>query len=212
MDAVLLSNFVQIKKSAKIVDLGCGNGIISILLSGKTEASSITGIEIQADVANMAQRSVELNQIGDRVRIINADLKDAPALLGLSSMDTVVTNPPYRTSGCGIVNPDDTKAIARHEILCNLEDVIKASKALLKPGGKFFMVHRPDRLVDILCLLRQYKMEPKRIRFVHPRKDTPPNMVLVEALRDGNAYVKVEKPLYLYDGDGYSKEVMSVYS
>jgi tRNA1Val (adenine37-N6)-methyltransferase len=212
MDAVLISNFVQIKKGAKIADLGCGNGIISILLSGKTEASSITGIEIQADVANMAQRSVILNQIDDRVRIINSDLKDVPALLGLSSMDAIVTNPPYRTSGCGIVNPDDTKAIARHEILCTLEDVIKTSKALLKPGGKFFMVHRPDRLVDIICLLRQYKMEPKRIRFVHPREDTPPNMVLVEALRDSKAYVKVEKPIYIYDGDRYSEEVMDFYN
>lgn len=212
MDAVLLSAFACIKKGSEIADLGCGNGIISILLAGKTEASGITGIEIQEKVAEMAQRSIEMNQLGDRVKIITADLKNAPEILGLSSMDVVVTNPPYRTKDCGIANPDDTKAVSRHEILCTLEDVIQTSKKLLKPGGRLFMVHRPDRLVDLICLLRQYDMEPKRLRLVHPRIGAEPNMVLVEALRGGGKYIKVEKPLYIYEeGERYSKEVLSIY-
>lgn len=212
MDAVLLSGFVKIKKGATVADLGCGTGIISILLAGKTEAESIIGIEIQEKVAEMAQRSIKMNQLEDRVRIINADIKDAPEFLGLSSVDVVVTNPPYRTKNCGMENPDDVKAISRHEILCTLEDILNASKKLLKPGGKLFMVHRPDRLVDLICLLRQNAMEPKRLRFVHPRPGAAPNMILVEALRDGGKYLKVEKPLYIYEeGNKYSKEVLDIY-
>jgi len=212
MDAVLLSAFAKIEKGSTISDLGCGTGIISILLAGKTEAESIIGIEIQEKIAEMAQRSVEMNQIGDRVKIINADLKNAPEILGLSSMDAVVTNPPYRTKDCGMENPDDTKAISRHEILCTLEDVMIASKKLLKPGGKMFMVHRPDRLVDIICLLRQNSMEPKRLRFVHSKTETAPKMILIEALRGGGKHLKVEKPLYIYEeGTRYSQEILDIY-
>lgn len=212
IDAVLLSSFIRLKKGSKVTDLGCGTGIISILLSGKTEAASITGMEIQPDVAEMADRSVQMNGIRDRVRIVNADLKQAPELLGLSSMDAVVTNPPYRTKGCGMVNPDDAKAISRHEILCTLEDIIKVSRDLLKPGGKLFMVHRPDRLVDIIYGLRNYKLEPKKIRFVHPRISTPPNLVLIEALRGGNPHLKIDKPLVIYDGESYTEEIKKIYN
>ncbi|MGE5329938.1 MAG: tRNA1(Val) (adenine(37)-N6)-methyltransferase [Deltaproteobacteria bacterium] len=212
MDAVLLSGFAKVRKDSKVVDLGCGTGIISILIAGKTEASSITGVELQEPVAEMAQRSIEMNQIGDRVKIINADLKAAPEILGLSSMDAVVTNPPYRTKDCGMENPDDVKAISRHEVCCTLEDVIVASKKLLKPGGKLFMVHRPDRLADIIYLLRQNSLEPKRLQFVHPRPQAAPNMILVEALRSGGKHLKVEKPLYIYEeGTKYSKEVLNIY-
>ncbi|MGE5472789.1 MAG: tRNA1(Val) (adenine(37)-N6)-methyltransferase [Ignavibacteriales bacterium] len=212
MDAVLLSGFAKIKKGARVVDLGCGTGVISILLAGKTEAESIVGIEIQEKVANMAQRSVIMNQIDKRVKIINTDLKQGPEILGLSSMDAVVSNPPYRTKNCGMENPDDAKAISRHEILCTLEDVIIASKKLLKPGGKLFIVHRPDRLVDLICLLRKNDIEPKRLRFVHSRPEIAPNMVLVEALRGGGKHLKVEKPLYIYEeGTRYSQEVLEIY-
>lgn len=212
IDAVLLSSFAQIKKGSKVADLGCGTGIISILLSGKTEASRITGIEIQSEVAGMAQRSVAMNGIQEKVTIINADLKEAPKLLGLSSMDAVVTNPPYRTKGCGMTNPYDAKAVSRHEILCSLEDIIRVTRDILKPGGKLFMVHRPDRLADIMYYLRQYKLEPKRLRFVHPRKELPPSLVLLEALRGGNPHLKVEKPLIIYDEGKYTQEIMEIYN
>ncbi len=212
IDAVLLSSFVQVKKGSKVADLGCGTGIISILLSGKTEAASITGMEIQPDVAEMADRSVQMNGIQDRVRIVNADLKQAPELFGLSSMDAVVTNPPYRTKGCGMVNPDNAKAISRHEILCSLEDIVRVSRDLLKPGGKLFMVHRPDRLTDIIYGLRNYKLEPKKIRFVHSQISTPPNLVLIEALRGGNPHLKIDKPLIIYDGEAYMEEIKKIYN
>ena len=212
IDAILLSSFVHVKKGAKVADLGCGTGIISIMLSGKTEASSISGIEIQPEVAEMADRSVKLNHLQEKVRIINADLKEVPALLGLSSMDAVVTNPPYRTEGCGIVNSDDAKAISRHEILCKLEDIIRVTKSILKPAGKIFMVHRPDRLVDIICQLRNYNLEPKRLRFVHPRVGEKPNLILIEALRGGNAHLRVEAPLYIYEGNKYTEEVKNMYN
>jgi tRNA1(Val) A37 N6-methylase TrmN6 len=208
IDAVILSNFVNVKKNASVVDLGCGNGIISILLAGKTQASSIVGIEIQPEVAELAARSILLNRLEDRVKIIQGDIKDAPTFLGLSSVDVVVTNPPYRTNGCGLVNPDSTKAIARHEILCSLEEVITSSKSILSPGGKLFMVHRPDRLVDIICNLRKHDLEPKRLRFVHPYIDKAPNLVLIEASRGGNAHMKVEKPLVIYKSQNeYTEEI-----
>ena len=212
MDAVLISSFAKIKKGTVVADLGCGTGIISILLSKKTQASSIIGVEIQSDAADMAERSIRMNSIQDRVRIINADIKEVPLLLGRSSMDAVVTNPPYRTCGCGIINPDDVKAVARHEIMCTLEDIIRTTKDILKPGGKLFMVHRPDRLADIMWSLRNYKLEPKKLRFVHPRIGTAPNLILIEALRGGNAYLKVEKPLYIYEGNEYSQEIKEIYN
>lgn len=211
IDAVLLSHFARIKKGWKVADLGCGTGIISILLSGRTEASSITGIEIQTDVAEMADRSIQMNGIQDRVRILNADLKDAPSILGLSAMDAVVTNPPYRTKGCGIINPDNVKAVSRHEILCTLDDIIKVSQKILKPGGTLFMVHRPDRLADIICTLRNNVLEPKRLRFVHPHKDKPPSLVMIEALRGGNPHIRVEKPLIIYEEEGYTEEIKEIY-
>ncbi len=211
IDAVLLTGFARIRKGWKAADLGCGTGIISILLAGKTEASHITGIEIQPEAADMADRSVRLNGVQNRVRIINADLKEAPSVLGVFSMDAVVTNPPYRTKGCGIVNPDDAKAVARHEILCSLGDIVEASRALLKPGGSLFMVHRPDRLVDIISGLRSCGIEPKRMRFVHPHKDKPPMLVLIEALKGGKPYMKVEKPLIIYEESKYTEEVMQIY-
>lgn len=213
IDAVLLANFAQahIKKGTKVVDLGCGTGVIAILLAGKTQASSIIGIEIQNEVAEMADRSIQMNGIQDRVRIINADLKEAPDLVGISSVDVVVANPPYKAKGCGIVNPSDKKAIARHEILCTLEDVIKSAGAVLKPRGKLFMVHRPDRLVDIMWYLRNYGLEPKRLRFVYPRVEEPPILILIEGLKDGNPYMKIEKPLIIFDGNEYTEEVKKMY-
>lgn len=212
VDAVLLSNFTDIRKNDAVIDLGTGSGIIPILLAGKTGAGRITGLEIQPDMCEMAERSVMLNNLGDRVRIFNGDIKNSIEYFGPSSFNVVVTNPPYISKGGGLLNPSDTKAVSRHEILCTLEDVIKTGARLLAPGGRFAMVHKPERLVDILCLMRQYCIEPKFLRFVHPSPYKKPDMLLIKGARDGNPELKVLAPLYVYDARGdYSDEIKEIY-
>lgn len=192
IDAVMLSNFVHCEEGANVVDLCTGNGIIPVLLSAKIPANKIIGIEIQEEVANLAKENVHYNKLQDKLSIINDDLKNMPDFLGKSKFDVVTCNPPYRNAGCGVVNNATTKAIARHEILCSLEDVIYVSAMLLKPLGKFFMIHRPDRLCDILCCMREYKIEPKIIQFVQPDIDTKPTHVLIEGVYGGKMHMKVE--------------------
>lgn len=212
VDAVLLANFADVRDNARVVDLGTGTGIIPILLAGKTEAKEIIGLEIQRDMALMAQRSVKLNTLEGRVTIMEGDIKQSISLLGKGNYDVVVSNPPYMNSGGGLVNPKDTKAISRHEILCTLEDVIASGAALLKPSGQFAMVHRPERIVDILCLMRQYKLEPKYLRFVHPYPHKKANMILVKGVKGGRAHLKMLPPLYVFDKDGqYSEEIDNIY-
>lgn len=212
LDAVLLANFADVKKGNSVIDLGTGTGIISILLAGKTEASSIVGLEIQEDMAEMAGRSVKMNCLEDRVKIVCGDIKESVNLFGASSFDVVVTNPPYMNRGGGIINLSDTKAISRHEILCTLEDVIKSASKLLVPGGQFAMVHRPDRLADIIWLMRNYSIEPKYIRFVHPSPYKKPNLILIKGSRQGRPQLKMLDPLYVYDENGkYSKEINEIY-
>lgn len=212
VDAVLLANFAQVRKGQRVADLCTGTGIIPILLAGKTEAGEIVGIEIQKDMAEMASRSIKLNKIEDRIKIINEDIKNALSLYGKESFDAVTVNPPYKHWGSGIINPDDLKAVSRHEIKCTLEDVISVSSALLKNNGRFFMVHRPERIVDIIYLMRLYKVEPKRIRFIHPYPDKKPNLLLIEGLKYGKPFLKFMDPLYVYDGKGnYTKEINDIY-
>lgn len=212
IDAVLLANFPNVKKGDMILDLGTGTGIIPILLSAKTEAKHITGIEIQPYLAEMAQRSVKLNNIEEKVTIINEDLKNATNFLPLSSYDIITCNPPYKTNQTGLINSSCSKAIARHEIKCCLEDIIKISGKLLKVGGKLCMIHRPNRLPDIICLMRKYKIEPKKLRFVYPKKNKPPSMILIEGARYGGVEFTVQKPLFIYEDDGnYCKEINEIY-
>ena len=212
VDAVLLADFAGVRKGDRVIDLGTGTGIIPILLSGKTQASSITGLEIQQEMAEMAARSVELNGLEGRVAVVCGDIKNSIELFGPSSFDAVVTNPPYMNRGGGLVNPSDAKAVARHEILCSLEDVIRAGSRLLVPGGQFSMVHRPERLVDILCLMRNYNIEPKFLRFVHPSPYRKPNLILIKGTRGGNPQLKMMEPLYVYDDNGnYSEEIDRIY-
>lgn len=212
VDAVILSNFLSVKKNDDVIDLGTGTGIIPILLAGKTEAKSITGLEIQSDMAEMAKRSVLLNSQCDRVKIVCGDIKESIEQFGSSRFNCVVTNPPYMSVGRGLVNPSDTKSIARHEILCSLEDIIRVSSRLLVPGGQFAMVHRPQRLVDILYLMRHYKIEPKFLRFVHPSPYKRANLVLIKGFRGGNPELKMMEPLYVYDESGkFSKEIDEIY-
>jgi tRNA1Val (adenine37-N6)-methyltransferase len=212
IDAVILANFADVKKGQSVIDLGTGNGIISILIAGKTQAASVTGLEIQPDVADMAARSVELNNLNERVKIVCGDIKNSIEYFGASRFDVVVTNPPYMKGGGGLKNPSDSKAIARHEVLCTLHDVIRVSSKLLVPGGQFAMVHRPERLADIIYLMRTYGIEPKFLRFVYPSPYKKANLLLIKGTRGGKPFLKMMEPLYVYDESGnYSKEIDEIY-
>lgn len=212
MDAVLLSDFADIKKHSKVVDLGTGTGIIPLLLWAKRKPSIVYGIEIQKEVAEMAKRSILLNGLEESIKILNADMLRLDGVLEFNSFDAVVTNPPYIESNGGIVNPHGNKALSRHEISCCLEDVIKTAAKLLKQYGSFYMIHRPYRLVDIMALMRQYKLEPKKMRLIHPRKGEKPNMVLIKGVKLGNPELTVEPPLYIYDqATQYTEDIYKIY-
>lgn len=212
MDAVLLAGFAVAKEGSTVLDMGTGTGILPILMEARTKAAHLTGLEIQEESADMARRSVALNGLEDKITIVTGDIKEAGSLFDAASFDVITCNPPYMIGQHGLVNPEDAKAIARHEILCTLEDVIGQAARLLRPGGNFFMVHRPFRLADIIALLRQYRLEPKRMQFVYPFVDKEPNMVLVEANRGGKPRMKVEKPLIIYKEPGvYMPEIYELY-
>lgn len=212
MDAVLLTGFVRIPKGGRVLDLGCGNGVIPILLSAKTDGDCFTGLEIQEDIADMARRSVRYNKLEDRVHIITGDIREASSHFEAASFDVVTTNPPYMTNAHGLTNMEGHKAAARHELLCSLEDVVRESSRALKPGGHFFMVHRPFRLSEIMNTMTAYALEPKRMRLVYPYADREPNMVLLEGVRGGNSGMVVEKPLIVYeDVNRYTDEVRELY-
>lgn len=212
MDAVLLSGFAKVKSGETVLDLGTGTGIIPILLEAKTQGSHFTGLEIQEESADMAERSVALNGIEKKIDIVNGDIKEASKIFGGATFNVVTTNPPYMTEHHGLQNPDAPKAIARHELKCTLEDVIRESAKVLMPGGRFYMVHRPRRLNEIINLMTNYRIEPKRIRFVHPFVDREANMILVEGLRGGRSMMKIEPPLIVYKEQGvYTDEIHQIY-
>ncbi len=212
VDAVLLSEFANIKKNFRVIDLCTGTGIVPFLILGKYEPKEIVGIEVQEEIAEMANRSTVLNNVENKIKFINRDLKDIEFLKQLGRFDALTVNPPYKLNNSGIVNPSDKLAIARHEVLCTLEDVIATSRILLKDNGRMYMVHRPERLADILTLMRKYKIEPKRIRMVHPNTKKSPNIVLIEGQRDGGKFLKWDPPLYVYNDNGeYSDEINKIY-
>jgi tRNA1Val (adenine37-N6)-methyltransferase len=212
VDAVLLANFADIKPGHHVIDLGTGTGIIPVLLAGKTKAQRIVGLEIQHEMAEMASRSVRFNELENRVEIVCGDLKNSVEMFGASKFNVVVSNPPYMNKGGGLLNPLDTKAISRHEIMCSLEDVIKVGSRLLVPGGQLAMVHRPERLVDVIFLMRTYRIEPKFIRFVHPSPYKKANLLLIKGTRNGNPQLKMMEPLYVYKENGeYSDQINEIY-
>ncbi|MDU5107743.1 MULTISPECIES: tRNA1(Val) (adenine(37)-N6)-methyltransferase [unclassified Clostridium] len=212
VDAVLLSNFANVKNKHRVVDLCTGTGIIPFLIQGKYKPKEIIGIEIQDDMVEMANRSSKYNELENVVKFVNADLKNLELLKTLGKFDVLTVNPPYKLNNSGIINPHDKLAIARHEILCNLEDVIIAARQLLKDNGRIFMVHRPERLIDIFELMRKHRIEPKRVQMIQPNTKKAPNIVLVEGQRDGGAYLKWETPIYVYNEDGtYTKEINRIY-
>lgn len=212
MDAVLLSGFAVVKPGEKAVDLGTGTGIIPILLEAKYEGEHYTGLEIQDEMAEMAARSVALNHLEEKVSIVKGDIKEASRLFGAASFDVVTSNPPYMNDAHGLKNPDIPKAIARHEVLCTLDDVAREAAKLLRPGGRFYLVHRPHRLIEIVTALTKYKLEPKRMKMVHPFVDKEANMVLIEAVRGGKSMIKVEAPIVVYETAGvYTREIYDIY-
>lgn len=212
MDAVLLSGFATVKEEETVLDLGTGTGIIPILLEAKTQGRHFSALEIQEESADMARRSVQLNDLQDKINVVTGDIKEASKIFGSAVFDVVTTNPPYMNNHHGLKNPNLPKAIARHEILCSLEDVIREGAKVLKPGGRFYMVHRPFRLAEIIRVLSEYKLEPKRMKLVHPFIDKEPNMVLMEAVKGGKPMVKVEKPLIIYKEPGvYMDEIYDIY-
>ncbi len=212
MDAVLLSGFAKVLEGETTIDLGTGTGIIPILLEAKTKGSHFTGLEIQEESADMARRSVAYNKLQDKIHIVTGDIKEASGIFKPASFDVVTTNPPYMNHNHGLVNPNMPKAIARHELLCTLEDVVRESARLLRPGGRLYMVHRPTRLVEIINMLTSYKLEPKRMRMVHPYINKEPNMVLIEAVRGGKSMLKMESPLIVYkEPNVYTEEIYEVY-
>lgn len=212
IDAVLLSYFANVKNKFEVIDLCTGTGIVPFLITGKYNPKRIVGLEIQDAMVDMAVRSAKLNLLQDKVGFIKGDLKDIKFIKSLGRFDVITVNPPYKLYNSGIVNLEDNIAIARHEISCNLEDVIIASRILLKDSGRLYMVHKPERLIDILSLMRKHKIEPKRIQMVHPNTKKPPNIVLIEGQRDGGQFLKWETPIYVYDENGnYSKDINLIY-
>ncbi|MBS6734594.1 MAG: tRNA1(Val) (adenine(37)-N6)-methyltransferase [Clostridiales bacterium] len=212
IDAVLLAGFARVKPGERVLDMGTGTGIIPILLKAKTPGEHFTGLEIQEESAQMARRSVVYNGLEKDIEIRTGNIREAAAIFGRASFSVVTCNPPYMTGSHGLVNPHLPKAIARHEVLCTLEDVISQAAQVLEPRGRFYMVHRPFRLAEIMGLMMKYQLEPKRMRLVYPYVDKEPNMVLIEGLLGGNPRITVEKPLIVYERPGvYTDEIREIY-
>ena len=212
MDAVLLSSYAKIRNRELALDLGTGTGILPILLEAKNEGEHYTGLEIQEESADMARRSVSHNGLEDKIDIVTGDIKEASGIFGAASFHVITTNPPYMIGEDGLKNEKEALYIARHEALCTLDDILRESARLLKPKGRFYMVHRPFRLPEILAKMSAYGIEPKRMRLVYPYIDKEPNMVLLEGLRGGRPRMQVEPPLIVYQKDGeYTEELMKIY-
>ena len=214
MDSVLLSDFAKnIKNNSFVLDLGTGTGIIPILLCGKTKLKKVIGVEIQEEVYNMAKKSIKLNNLENKFEIINKNILEINKNFEKNTFDVIVTNPPYKKNDSGIKNEDERKIISRHEVTASLEDFIKVSKDLLKDKGEFYMVHRPERLVDIFSLMRKYKIEPKLLKMVYPNKNKEPNLVLIKGIKNAKPFLKVEKNLYIYNEEGkYTEELLKIYN
>ncbi len=214
IDSVLITDFAkEIKKGANVIDLGTGTGIISLLLCKKTEINKIIGVEIQKEVADMAKRSIKLNKLEEKIKIINDNIKNIKDYINYNSYDAVITNPPYKKLNTGITNENRKRLISRHEVEATLEDFISIASKLLKNNGAFYMVHRPERLADIIENLRKYKLEPKKIRFVHSKEGQEANMILIKSVKGAKPFLKIERPMYVYNEEqNYTDEILEIYN
>ncbi|MBO5564471.1 MAG: tRNA1(Val) (adenine(37)-N6)-methyltransferase [Lachnospiraceae bacterium] len=212
IDAVLLSAYARAEEGEALLDLCTGTGVIPILLSAKTKAEKITGLEIWPESVELARKSVRLNGLTSRIEIIEGDVKEADRIFAPASFDVITCNPPYLKKEGGKTSAKDARAVARHEILCTFDDVARAAGTLLKPGGSFYLVHRPFRLPELFASLCKYRLEPKAMRLVHPYADHAPTMVLLRCVRDGRAELQIGAPLIVYEREGvYTKEVLEMY-
>lgn len=214
IDSVLLSDFAkEIRSKSIVLDLGTGNGVLGILLCGKTNLSKIYGVEIQEYIANIAQKSINLNKLNNRFEIINDNIKNLNSYFKNDSIDAIISNPPYKKDNSGLKNESQKKLIARHEITANLEDFISVSSKLLKSNGSLYMVHRPERLADLFYLLKKYKLEPKKLRFVQSFTNSKPKFFLIKATKNANSFLNVEQPLIIYNSDcSYTDEILKIYN
>ncbi|MEA3544604.1 MAG: tRNA1(Val) (adenine(37)-N6)-methyltransferase [Thermodesulfobacteriota bacterium] len=215
LDPILLARFVKLKKGARVVDLGTGCGILPLLLARLGDVEECTGIELQPGLADRAARNVELNSLGDRVRILRGDIRNIRDILPAGCADLVVSNPPYRQLGSGRIAPDDERAAARHEVTGGLADFVAAAGWLLKNGGSFSVVYLAERLPELITSMIARGIAPKRLRMVHPRKAEAAKMILLEGGKNGRPGLQIEKPLYIYrghgSGRGYTEEVLQMY-
>ena len=214
VDSILITDFSKrIKKNSIVMDIGTGTGVIAILLAAKTTASKIYAVEIQPDMADMAKRSVILNGLEKKVEVLNTNIKDILGYVNKNSIDVIVSNPPYKRINSGIKNTEKNKLISRHEVECNLEDITKKSKELLKDNGVIYMIHRPERIADVICSFRNNKLEPKNIRFVQSRINEAPKMFMIKAVKGAGEFIKVEQPLIIYSsGTDYTDELKKIYN
>lgn len=214
IDSILLTDFAKnIKQNSKVIDLGTGTGIIPILLYGKTKNTKFVGVEIQPEVAEMANRSVKLNLLENNIEILNTNILELSKIYNRGSFDVVTTNPPYKKINTGVINENNKKLISRHEITASLEDFIRTASFLLKDLGEFYMVHRPDRLVDIFYEMRKNKIEPKKIKFIYLNKNKKTNLVLIKGIKNGKQFLEFENNLYVYNEDGnYTNEILKIYN
>lgn len=211
-DAVLLSHFARVKNNEKVMDFCTGSAIIPILIASKTSSKKIDAVEIQSEYVNMARRSVLMNGLSERITIFEGDLKDQEFINELGIYDVVTVNPPYKKELSGIKNLDESISIARHEVLVNLDQVVRSASKVLKDNGRLCMVHRPQRLIEIIDTFRKFKIEPKRIRMVSPKDGKEPNIVLIEGFKGQKPDLKWESELKIYNEDGsYTKEVKEIY-
>lgn len=211
MDAVLLAHFATIHRADRVVDLGTGTGVIPLLLTTRAEDLQVIGLELQPEVAERAQRSVDLNGLTQQVRILCGDLRQVERILRGHRVELVTSNPPYLPVGSGEASPRTQVAMARHEVCCCLADVMRAAAYLLGSSGRFALVHRPGRLVEILAAMSALRLEPKRLRLVHPRAGKEPNLVLIEGIKDARPGLQILPPLVVYEGDKYTPELLEIY-